>query len=373
MAARDYILGLHAAGEKITWTPLIFDGRKNQYRPARTEELDAESIDPELLKLANLDLPSDVILIHSVPEYWPLFCETGKRNIGLTVWETDSVPPHWPDLLNGVDDVIVPCRFNREVFRKDGVRKPIHVVPYINNNRPPDFSAVEIRNYREELGIEPDDLVFYTINTWNSRKALGDLIEAYLRAFTSADRVFLVVKTSPEGPRSGEEIVLFPTTILADEIIAGHDNSPPVKLITRNLPRRDLEALQAIGDCYVSLTRGEGWGLGAFDAVARGKPIMITGWGGQVEFLSPDYPYLVDYELVPVIDRIGGYSYRPEQRWARANIDHAAAIMRTIYEDPERARFNMRDYTDRVNREYSSEIITGRLLDVLRRSRMTKR
>ena len=39
------------------------------------------------------------------------------------------------------------------------------------------------------------------------------------------------------------------------------------------------DAIHAIGDCYVSLTHGEGWGMGAFDAATLGKPVLITGWG----------------------------------------------------------------------------------------------
>ncbi len=83
--------------------------------------------------------------------------------------------------------------------------------------------------------------------------------------------------------------------------LAGRADLPRIVLSTRGLDRAGIDALHAAGDCFVSLSRGEGWGLGAFDAGSHGHPIVVTGWGGTLDMLPTGYPYCVDYE--PADDR----------------------------------------------------------------------
>ena len=59
-----------------------------------------------------------------------------------------------------------------------------------------------------------------------------------------------------------------------------------------------------------SCARGEGWGLGGFDAAAHGNPVVTTGFGGQLDYLA-DSPHLVHFELVAVQDPVGFPSYAP--------------------------------------------------------------
>ena len=60
-------------------------------------------------------------------------------------------------------------------------------------------------------------------------------------------------------------------------ILARHPNHPAVTLVTRELTDDDMTALRQRGDCFVSLCRSEGWGIGAFDAAACGNPVVTKG------------------------------------------------------------------------------------------------
>jgi glycosyltransferase involved in cell wall biosynthesis len=91
---------------------------------------------------------------------------------------------------------------------------------------------------------------------------------------------------------------------------------------------RTIDAIHVLGDCYVSLTHGEGWGLGAFDAAALGKPVLITGWGGQLDYLGDDYPGLIRHRMAQVSGWLPHASYQPGQLWASPDLDHASALMR---------------------------------------------
>jgi glycosyltransferase involved in cell wall biosynthesis len=96
-----------------------------------------------------------------------------------------------------------------------------------------------------------------------------------------------------------------------------------VCLVTQELSDDELGGLHLRGDCFVSLCHGEGWGLGSFDAAAHGKPVVTTGFGGQLDYLHGS-PLLVDYEPVPVHDGTRWGTYTPDQRWAEPDIEHAA-------------------------------------------------
>jgi glycosyltransferase involved in cell wall biosynthesis len=182
--------------------------------------------------------------------------------------------------------------------------------------------------------IPPDVFVFYTIGEWNERKAVFKTIECYLRAFSGRDRVSLVVKTSHRDhtlARSpGQGAVTKGTTAWSvAHLLAQHADPPALRLVTGELTHGDIAALHRRGDCYVSLCRSEGWGLGAFDAAAHGNPVVTTGYGGHLDYLA-DSPYLVGFDLVPVHDPAGFPSYAPYQRWAEPDVDHGAALLREV-------------------------------------------
>jgi len=73
-------------------------------------------------------------------------------------------------------------------------------------------------------------------------------------------------------PTAGRRVVEPGTSAWALScLVANHRNPAPVQLVTRELSDDDLRALHERGDCFVSLCRSEGWGLGAFDAAAFGN------------------------------------------------------------------------------------------------------
>jgi glycosyltransferase involved in cell wall biosynthesis len=203
-------------------------------------------------------------------------------------------------------------------------------------------------------GTEP--FVFYTIAEWNERKAPFKTVEAYLRAFCGSDAVLLIVKTSERDlrrPRPARRSAVAPGTTpwSLSQLLAGHRDPPAIRLVTRPLSHREIEELHTGGDCFVSLCRGEGWGLGSFDAAAHGNPVVTTGFGGQIDYLAGS-PYLVDFDLVPVVDPGGFPSYAPDQRWAEPDLDHAAALLRAVAGAPARAAEGARALGEEIRHRY---------------------
>jgi glycosyltransferase involved in cell wall biosynthesis len=96
-----------------------------------------------------------------------------------------------------------------------------------------------------------------------------------------------------------------------------------------------MSALMAAGDCYVSLHRAEGFGLTMAEAMAIGKPVIGTGYSGNVDFMNSENSYLVDYEMGLVGPECE--IYPPEGEWAEPSVEHAAELMRRVYENPDEA------------------------------------
>ncbi len=122
-----------------------------------------------------------------------------------------------------------------------------------------------------------------------------------------------------------------------------------------------IAGLHTRGDCYVSLARGEGWALGAFDACAYGNPVVAKGWGGPLAYLDRGAAWLVDYELVPV-EHETPKSYSPDQCWAEPNVEHAAEFLREIAGDLRGARRRAAPLQERVQREYAPKVVAHQLL-----------
>jgi hypothetical protein len=305
-AARRLVAALRGAGDEVTWLP---------FRPGPGWSLGYEPFGA----VPSVG-PSTTAVAHLTPEYYPAMrLRVGDaRLVAHTVWETDRLPRHWPALLAHVDQVVVPCRWNAEVFGAE-VSVPVSVVPHV--------APEVLRTTSPTWAFGSDTFVCYSIAPWTARKAPWLTVAAFLEAFGAGDDVVLVLLTSPADATSGGS-----TVAALARVLAGRRDPPKVLLVTRKLDEEELAALHTRGDCFVSLCRSEGWGLGAFDAGAYGNEVVITGFGGQLDYLDAGVARLVDHEVVPVEDPAGAPSYTPDQTWAEPSVAHAAVLLREAYD-----------------------------------------
>jgi len=146
-------------------------------------------------------------------------------------------------------------------------------------------------------------------------------------------------------------------------LMSRYKNPAPVRLISRTLSRDEIVGLHQRGNCFVSLCHSEGWGLGSFEAAALGKPVIITNYGGQLDYLSSELTYLVDCHLVPVQDRRGQDSYTPDQQWAEPSIAHASQLMRSVFEAPDKAHAKAEILAQEIHQQYNRKTVTQQLID----------
>ncbi|MGH8183437.1 MAG: glycosyltransferase, partial [Rhodanobacteraceae bacterium] len=150
-----------------------------------------------------------------------------------------------------------------------------------------------------------------------------------------------------------------------------HD--PRIELRDGFLSREEMSGLQNAADCFVSLHRAEGFGLGLAECMYFGKPVIATGYSGNMDFMDHDNSLLVDYRMIPL--RNGDYPYWQGQRWADPDIAHAARLMRQIHEDRNLARQIGDNAAASIRRSNSGTtcgtVVTRRLQDIARLQRAT--
>jgi glycosyltransferase involved in cell wall biosynthesis len=209
--------------------------------------------------------------------------------------------------------------------------------------------------------------VFYSIGTWSSRKGMESLVRAYLSAFTQGEPVTLVIKTGRRNLTRQRPWIWPRTTRGAVRRLQRSSRSAAeIRLVTGILPEAELAALHAQGDCYVSLPHAEGWGLGIFDAASAGKPVITTGYGGPLDYLGEDYPFLVRHRIGPA--RALGFEralFRPEQNWAIPDEADAAEKMRRVFRQQTEAAEMGRLLQAKILARFSAENVTAGLLQAV--------
>lgn len=249
-----------------------------------------------------------------------LHVRPGVRRIAIWYWEQEVVPPELVKLMDWPDEVWAPTQFIADTFRK---YVKIPVVPMLPGVELPAFEAKP----REYFGLNPDRYLFlFTFDMFSTtgRKNPYGLIDAFRKAFRPGEPVDLVIKVS-RGAKLPEEFAK----------LTAYCEEAKVQLRNEVLPRADLLALMNCCDCYASLHRSEGLGLGMAETMLLGKPVIATGYSGNLDFMPAGTSYLVKYER-----RASELDHPPYPKgavWAEPDLDHAAELLRYVYEHQDEA------------------------------------
>jgi glycosyltransferase involved in cell wall biosynthesis len=275
-----------------------------------------------------------------------------RYTVGLWFWEVSSFPGEWQPAFDHLDELWVASDHVADAIRPVSP-VPVHSVGLPVQPRPP-LSAT-----RAQLGL-PEGFAFLFVFDFNSvmeRKNPLGLIDAFGRAFGSAPQPTLVIKTI-NGERNPAQ---------RDELAVLVEESPGVHLLDGFVSPSAKNALIEACDCYVSLHRSEGYGLTLAEAMYFGRPTIATGYSGNIAFMTPENSFLVDHELVPIGP--GSEPYPADDSWAEPDLDHAAALMRQVFEDPNEAgayaRQGAADIRARLSREAIGRVLEDRLEEII--------
>lgn len=288
---------------------------------------------------------------------WQLIPEHAldRYTIGLWAWELPAPPAQARPHLPGIDELWVVSSFVADAFRTM-TDKPITVVPNVVPQAP------DVAGDRARFGLPQDGVVVlftFSASSSHARKNPWAVIEAFRRAFPpgeGATKAHLVLKAN--------NLELFPELDASlSEAVAAAGGT----LIRQEMSRADMDTLLATCDVYASLHRSEGFGLGMAEAMAMGKAVVATGFGGNVDFMPPGAAAVIGYDVRPISaadHRFGagfGDWYSVGQLWAEPDIDQAARWLRTLADSP-RLRSEMGRRAIRAIRAWSGPEAVGRIV-----------
>jgi glycosyltransferase involved in cell wall biosynthesis len=264
-------------------------------------------------------------LIHinppQLPFLWSTFSKedlTGRYNIGVWYWELPELPEEWLPAFGLVDEVWAATQF---ILNSVSVRSPIPVIKI-----PPCIHPVyDPHLTRLDYGLPADRFLFmcaYDVLSIQARKNPLGAIDAFKQAFPKNDSstgLVIKVNNATENPQEVRQL---------HDQIRGYSNC---YIIDDVLVRPAFNSLLNVVDAYISLHRSEGFGLIPAEAMSFGKPVVMTRWSGNLDFMTPDNSCGVDYELVPVSGQSG--PYKAGQLWADPDIDHASFFIQKLASD----------------------------------------
>jgi hypothetical protein len=263
--------------------------------------------------------------------------------VGVWAWETLDFPDKWSDRFQYLDEIWCGSDF---IARSIAQKSPIPVVsmPYC-------VECPDVEPDKKAFDLSEEEFVFlFTFDFWSfaERKNPFGTIAAFRQAFSVDEPVRLLIK-SMNGSRCLEEF----------ESIKQAAAGLKVTFIDGALDTLERFRLLASCDAYVSLHRAEGFGYGMAEAMAYGKPVVATGWSGNMEFTSPWNSFLVDFSLARLGEDSGVFS--KETLWPMPDLDDAARQMRLVWQNKE-LRDKVGQRAKREIRENFGPEAVGRLM-----------
>jgi len=243
----------------------------------------------------------------------------GYRNIGWWPWELAVFPKAWrPYAFELVDEVWASSQFLFDMYSA-ATDKPVKLVPLA-------VSVERMKPHpRKHYGLPEKKFLFLYIFDFNSsvaRKNPIAVVQAFKQAFMPTDNtVGLVLKTMNTKPQNPEWLAFLKEC----------ETDKRIQLITETLDRPAVLGLINACDAYVSLHRAEGFGRTLAEAMLLGKPVVATGYSGNVDFMHSDCTASVSFKLKPVSQ--GDYQWlTPEDQagWADPDTRQAATQMQAV-------------------------------------------
>ncbi|HTV41928.1 MAG TPA: glycosyltransferase [Candidatus Sulfotelmatobacter sp.] len=233
------------------------------------------------LKIHREPCRADVTVRHAWPPNWRRPA-TGKLAV-IQPWEFGSLPQEWVTRAGDVDEFWVPSRYVRDVYVASGVAAhKVVVVPNGVNAEKFNLQAVPMKLATQKK------FRFLFVGGTIGRKGPDLLLQAYLKQFTGADDVCLVIKDfGGDSVYAGQT---FESQIRAVQSAAG---APEILYLNEELSPDSLPGLYAACDCLVLPYRGEGFGLPVLEAMACGLPVIVTAGGATDDFVRDEFAWRI--------------------------------------------------------------------------------
>ena len=191
----------------------------------------------------------------------------GQKPALITMWETNWLPPDFTDFLHMFDTIIVPSLHNWELFSQH--HENVRVIP-LGVDR--DIWCPKERPNNDKFKILCGGSEWY-------RKGLDVVLKVFLEMnLPDAELHIKIVPPYLSAPKNLD----YPNVVVHDQWMTVEDEADLVRS----------------ADCFISVSRGEGFGLMPLQAISAGVPTIVSDAHGHREF-SDLATHRIPTRLVP--------------------------------------------------------------------------
>ena len=327
---------------------------------------------PEWKYLYDLALPNNQI--PKQPEIWMQitvpneFQTVGKYNIGCTAGiESTICPAEWLEGINRMDLTFTSSEHSKKVFtesqfeirNKDTnaleknvkLEKPIEVLfEGANLDIYKTIESHQIKNIN--LDSIKEKFAYLFVGHWmpgdlgEDRKNVGLLVKAFYETFKNKiNKPALILKTSQVGSSymDREEIL---KKIKQLKKTVNSNNLPNVYLLHGEFTDEEMNELynHSKVKAMISLTKGEGYGRPLLEFTLTKKPLISSGWSGQIDFLNHEFTNLIGGQLTKVHPSTQNPFLISESMWFSPDHGQIGHYLKDVFE-------NYKNYTEKAKRQ----------------------
>jgi glycosyltransferase involved in cell wall biosynthesis len=304
----------------------LYDVYGNIPEPAVLAEFERAQVDKVAKGIRIFSLNGDEIhnALQSIGARQSNFFSQGY-NVVLPVWELPRYPDEWARQLDRFNEIWVPTAFVEAAIGK-AVSAPVYHLP---NACEPHITSDLGRSFFEIPEMAFTVLYFFDLRSRLARKNPWAAIEAFRRVSDTrpAATMHLVLKLNYSSFEPNVMSALL-------ERVAPFRNK--VTIIDTTLTNNETKNLIRCCDCFLSLHRSEGFGRGPAEAMFLGKPVIATGWSGNMDYMTYENSFPVNYTLRTVMK--DEYPQHEDQVWADADISQASEFLACIVDNPDVGR-----------------------------------